>query len=318
MNIEDIQVDQPFRGYLFIKDAQVRTTKNNTKFIKLVLTDKDFNEITGFLWNATEDDIRDFKQGIVAAVTGKGKSFNDTLQLDIQRIRTTNEGDMIDLSEYIEVAPEEPKDMYQELVDTINNFENEDIKQITLKSLELHKDKLDYYPAAKTVHHALKGGLLYHTVSMLRLAKELAKLYPFLNEDLLYAGVILHDLGKTEEMNSDVNGNVSDYSAHGKLIGHIPGQISELELLGSELGTDEEVLMLLEHMILSHHYEPEYGSPKRPMFPEAEVLHHIDVIDARMNTMNKYRKAIQPGSFSERIITLDNINLYRPSFDKEN
>lgn len=318
MKLEQLKVDEPFRGYLYIKDAQVRTTKNNSKFIKLLFSDSDYNETTGFLWNATDDDIQNFTQGTLVGVLGKGKSFNDILQLDVQKIRLTNEGDNVDISDFIEVAPEDPEEMYNEIVNTINNFENEDIKKITLRSLNDRKDKLSYFPAAKSVHHAMKGGLLYHTLSMLRLAKAIAELYPFLNKDLIYSGVILHDLGKTDEMLSDESGNISDYSIKGKLLGHITTQISDLEKLGQELEVDPEILLLLQHMILSHHYEPEYGSPKKPMFPEAEVLHHIDMIDARMNSMNKQRKRILPGGFSERLPMLDGISLYRPTFDTEN
>lgn len=97
-------------------------------------------------------------------------------------------------------------------------------------------------------------------------------------------------MGKIDEMQASENGVVDDYTPEGKLIGHITTEITEVDRLGRELGTDPEILLLLEHMILSHHYEPEYGSPVRPMFPEAELLHHIDVIDARMNTMARIRK----------------------------
>lgn len=316
MKLNYLKAEMPFRGYLYIRDAQVRTTKNNSQFIKLTLSDSDYNEVTSFLWNATEEDINNFTQGKLVEVSGKGKTFNDLLQLDIQKIRNTNIGDDVDISDFIEVAPESSENMYSELLSVIDNFENEDIKNITRKSLENRKEKLEYFPAAKSVHHAMKGGLLYHTLSMLRLAKAIAELYPNLNTDLLYSGVILHDLGKTDEMISDEMGNVSDYSTKGKLLGHISTQISELETLAKELGTDEEVLMLLQHMILSHHYEPEYGSPKKPMFPEAEVLHHVDMIDARMNSMGKVQKNLQPGTFSERQPMLDGISLYKPSFVK--
>ena len=148
---------------------------------------------------------------------------------------------------------------------------------------------------------------------MLQIGKSLTTLYPFLNSDLLYAGILLHDIDKITEMVSDANGSVSDYSPEGKLLGHIVTEIVEIEEYGKRLDTDAEVLLLLKHMILSHHYEAEYGSPVRPMFPEAELLHHIDIIDARMNTMEKIEKGLTPGSFSEKVWGLDNIQMYRPS-----
>ncbi len=171
-----------------------------------------------------------------------------------------------------------------------------------------------HFPAAKRHHHALKGGLLYHTLSMLKIGMVLAPLYPFINADLLYAGIILHDLGKVDEMISDPNGIVSDYTTEGKLLGHIVTGIADLKLKGEELGTDPEILLLLEHMLLSHHYEAEYGSPKRPMFAEAELLHHIDVIDARMNTMERIQNTLEPGTFSDNQWSLDGIQVYRTTF----
>ena len=150
---------------------------------------------------------------------------------------------------------------------------------------------------------------------MLRIGKSLVGIYPFINRDLLYAGIILHDIGKINEMVSDENGSVSDYTPEGKLLGHITQEIVELELVGQSLGTDPEVLMMLKHMILSHHYQPEFGSPKRPMFPEAELLHHIDMIDARMYTMEQALNRVEPGTFTEPNWSLDGISLFRRSFE---
>lgn len=317
MRLSQLGADEPYRGYLFIKDAAVRTSKNGNQFIKLVLSDQDFKETTGFLWNASEDDIKNFKQGVLVGVLGKGKIFNDAIQLDIQKIRLTNEGDIVSIRDFIETAPEEPEDMYDEILNTINNFSNEEIKFVTKTAFEDRSEELMYFPAAKSIHHAMKGGLLYHTISMLRLAKELASLYPFINEDLLYAGVILHDLGKVDEMISDANGTISDYTAKGKLLGHITSEISDIEKICRDNNISDETALLLEHMILSHHYEPEYGSPVKPMFPEAELLHHIDVIDARMNTMRKIQKDLVPGTFSERQGKLDGISIYKPTFQED-
>ena len=115
-------------------------------------------------------------------------------------------------------------------------------------------------------------------------------------------------------MISDPNGIVSDYTTEGKLLGHIVTGIADLKLKGEELGTDPEILLLLEHMLLSHHYEAEYGSPKRPMFAEAELLHHIDVIDARMNTMERIQNTLEPGTFSDNQWSLDGIQVYRTNF----
>ena len=145
---------------------------------------------------------------------------------------------------------------------------------------------------------------------MLRDADAISEIYPTLDGDLLAAGVMLHDLNKIREFDSDEMGLVSDYSVEGNLIGHLVQGVAELNQAGEALGTPRELLLLLEHMILSHHDLPEYGSPRRPMFPEAEVLHLIDLLDARMYEMDRALTAINPGTFTERIWSLDR-KLYR-------
>ncbi|MGI6108575.1 MAG: 3'-5' exoribonuclease YhaM family protein [Eubacteriaceae bacterium] len=315
MRLKDLKADRPIKAYLYIREANVRDSKNGSRFIRLQLSDPDYNEITAYVWNAGEADIEDYQAGRIVGIAGKGKEFQGNLQLDIQRIRLANEGDSVTLDQFIETAPYSSEDMLDEIDHAIASFENEDMKKITEAVVDGKRDRLEYFPAAKTFHHAVRGGLLYHTVSMMRLGKQLAKLYPFVNEDLLTAGIILHDMGKVDEMHASENGVVDDYTPEGKLIGHITTEITEVDRLGRELNIDPEVLMVLEHMILSHHYEPEYGSPVKPMFPEAELLHYIDVIDARMNTMGKIENQLEPGQFSEKAFSLDNIRLYKPKID---
>jgi len=152
---------------------------------------------------------------------------------------------------------------------------------------------------------------------MLRTAEKISEVYTSLNKDLLYAGVILHDLAKMEEMDSSILGIVSDYTVEGTLLGHIVQGIKNLEIVGQRLGVDKEVVMLLQHMILSHHYEPEYGSPVKPMIPEAEVLHYLDIIDARIFDMTKATKDIEAGSFSDRLWSLENRRVYKPNLKSE-
>ena len=164
------------------------------------------------------------------------------------------------------------------------------------------------------MHHAERSGLLHHTTDMLRLAKALLEIYPWLNRDLLLAGVIIHDLGKIDEMKSDQTGNVTDYTRDGQLLGHLVRGITNLNRVAEETGVTGECLILLEHMLLSHHGESEYGSPKPPMFAEAEALHWIDIMDARMNTMKTVTDKTPPGAFSEKIFSLDR-RVYHPEMN---
>ena len=314
MEIKHLKKGQPFLGYLFIKSQNVKTASNGSRYFNMTLTDVNFDEIDGKMWDVKEADEEEFVAGKLVKIKGTVQEYNGHLQLIANRMRLANAGDDVSIDDYVESAPHSFEGMMAELKETVSAFKNPDLKKITAAIIEDKEKALSYFPAAKKMHHALKGGLLYHTYSMLKVGKAIAPLYPFLNTDLLYAGIILHDIGKIAEMDSDENGSVGDYTAEGKLLGHIITEIVEIDRFGRALDIDEEVLLMLKHMIYAHHYEPEFGSPKRPMFPEAELLHHIDIIDARMNTMEKVENTLAPGTFSEQIWGLDRIQIYRPTF----
>ena len=178
--------------------------------------------------------------------------------------------------------------------------------------LKQHREAFLVYPAATKNHHDYVSGLLDHVVSMLRLGKAIAELYPSLNKDLLYAGIILHDVGKVVELSGPV-GTV--YTPAGNLLGHITIMVNEIAMAAKELGIEGEEVVLLQHMVLSHHGKEEWGSPKRPMLKEAEILHYIDNIDAKMNMLNRALSKAEPGEFTERLFPLDNRQFYKPTFE---
>ncbi len=149
---------------------------------------------------------------------------------------------------------------------------------------------------------------------MLKSAEALLGVYTKLDSDLVYAGVILHDLCKTTEITAGESGMPIEYSREGLLVGHIPQGISSIAMAANDLGADEEVSFMLQHMVLSHHYEPEFGSPRRPMFPEAELLHYLDMIDARMYDFNNVMDSMEPGTFSQNVWVLHNRRLYKKTF----
>ena len=150
---------------------------------------------------------------------------------------------------------------------------------------------------------------------MLRLAKAIADLYPVLNRDLLYAGVILHDIGKVVELSGPI---ATTYTVKGNLLGHITLMVSEIEEVARTLGVEEtEEVMLMQHMVLSHHGKEEWGSPKRPMIQEAEMLHYIDNIDAKMQTLTRELEYVEPGEFTKRLFSLDQRAFYRPKFTED-
>ena len=166
-------------------------------------------------------------------------------------------------------------------------------------------------------HHSIRAGLLYHIVRMLYAGDKLSDIYDIVNKELLFAGIILHDIAKIEEYDANELGIVSDYNAEGQLLGHIIQGITMIDNAANYLGVDSEVALLLKHMILTHHYEPEYGSPKKPMIPEAEMLHYLDILDARMYDMEKALNKVEPSGFSEKVWTLDNRKIYKSKFNNE-
>ena len=149
---------------------------------------------------------------------------------------------------------------------------------------------------------------------MMMMGERACEVYTNLNKDLLLAGVALHDIEKLNELDSDENGAVEDYTLRGKMLGHL---VMGVETIGDrcrELGIDDEKCVMLQHMSISHHYEPEFGSPKKPLFPEAEMLHYLDMTDAKMFDAEQALKDVAPGEFSDKIYTLDNRKLYKRTF----
>ena len=177
--------------------------------------------------------------------------------------------------------------------------------------LEKHKEKLLFWPAAYKLHHAIRGGLLLHTLSIIRLCEGVCNIYPAVDKELLIAGAILHDIAKTEEFTVSHTGVASGYSTKGNLIGHLAYGAMMIEKAANELGVSEETATLLEHMVLSHHGEPEFGACMRPMFLEAILLSQLDMLDATVYEVNDALEPLSKGDFSGRMWALDNRKLYK-------
>ncbi len=297
---------QMIEGYLLVRAAEQRTSSNGSKYLDLTLSDRQ-SEINAKMWDGQTSAP---KPSTVVKVRGMMLEYNGRPQLRVDKLRPTEAGDGVDLSQLVPCAPDPTNEMMDQLLARVQRIQNQALKDLVSYRIEECKEQLEYYPAASKLHHAERGGLLHHVTTMLKDADALSDIYPTLDRDLLAAGVMLHDLCKIREFDSDEMGLVSDYSVEGNLIGHLVQGVAELNQAGSALGTPRELLLLLEHMILSHHDLPEYGSPRRPMFPEAEVLHVIDLLDARMYEMDRALSAINPGTFTERIWSLER-KLYR-------
>ncbi|MBQ4638986.1 MAG: HD domain-containing protein [Clostridia bacterium] len=310
--LASVQRDQKFEGFLLVRTADQRTSSNGGKYLDMTLCDTS-GDINCKMWDGT---IPPPRQGSIVKVRGTVQEYNGRLQMRIERLRNPGPEDDIDISALMPCAPEKPEVMLAEINRTIENMQSPELKGIMREMIKMCGDKLMYYPAAQRLHHAERSGLLHHTISVLRAAEKLLPLYPFLNGDLLRAGAIAHDLSKTAEFLSDENGNVSDYSAEGQLLGHLVHGVAQVKEAARRANVQGEYVLLLCHMVISHHGEADHGSPRPPMFPEAEMLHMLDDMDAKMNEMEGVMRRTPAGAFSEKIWSLDR-RLYHPRYCTE-
>ncbi len=297
-------------GFFYVKESELKTTTTNNKYMNFCFADRT-GEINAKLWDWDEENAVRFKSGILVHAKGTIVDWQGQLQLKIDLLRRTTDVDSVQLEDYIPSAPYSGESMLNFIESCIAQMKDDELKRLVAAVIEQYRDRLLFYPAAKKNHHAVRAGLLYHTATMLKGAVALSKIYTFLNTDLLYAGVILHDMGKMDEMSVNDSGLVSEYTTEGMLLGHLVQGVKNIEKIGTGLGIHPEKILLIQHMLLSHHYIPEHGSPKSPAFPEAELLHYLDIVDARMYDMNKAMESTEPGSFSDRIWSLENRSVYK-------
>lgn len=312
VSIRDFKVGQKINGVYLIKSIIVKVTNsNNKRYLDVTLSDKT-GDINAKLWDLKDNYGNEFLENTLVNAKGYVLNWQNSMQLKLESLSNDFSRDGVNISDYVQCAPIDAIEMFHEVYEIVCGFNNEDIKNILLEILNIKKEKLLYYPAAKSNHHSIKSGLLYHILSMIKLGDSISNLYPIVNKELLFAGIILHDIEKTEEMESNELGIVSTYTIEGQMLSHLIQGITLVDRVCSKVKASDEIKMLLQHMILSHHYEPEYGSPIKPMIIEAELLHYIDVIDARMYDMKKVLDSIEEGSFSERIFSLNNRKIYKP------
>lgn len=308
----DLLVGDRVDCFFIVKRVDLKTTNSkDKKYLDFIFGDKT-GEISAKLWEVPLEMEDMFKESDLVKVRGTVTSYMNSNQFKVDRIRLAVPEDGANPEDFVESAPLDNRFMFQEIGKYIASIKDVDIRNVVREAVEEKKDKIMYYPAAKRNHHAIRSGLLYHVLTMLKLGESISGIYSSVNTDLLYAGIILHDLEKMNEMESSELGIVSEYTIEGNLLGHISLGVKNVDRICDRLNTPDEKRMLLQHMILSHHYEPEYGSPVKPMFLEAELLHHIDMIDARVYDFTHAVRDVEPGSFSEMIFSLDRRRIYNP------
>lgn len=294
-------------GFVILKRCEEKTTRSGAPYLDLIIGDKD-GEMFAKYWEATQPGL--FQQDMVVKIRGTIEQYNGKDQFRVNQIRPVNSDDNYNLSELIPSSEVGGEQLFGMIKNRVNAFEDEDLKAIVNKIIDERKDKLITCPAALRLHHAMLGGLMYHTMSIVRMAEEICKIYNNVDKDLLLAGAILHDVAKTWEFETGSTGLAKGYSVEGELVGHLVKGAMYIDEAAKELNITSDRVFLLEHMVLSHHGIPDYGSPIRPMFLEAIILSALDTLDANIYEVNEATSKVDAKSFTDRLWALDNRKLY--------
>ena len=309
-NVKDMVPGDKVEGFYILKEAYQKISSNGKPFLSAVIADK-----TGTMdvkvWDyagpvGTQEDV-----GKIIKIRGDVSEFKGNPQLSLSNIRMALPEDNCDTVRLVAAAPIDKDETVRKVRALVDSMEDPDYRQVARTMLERHLEAFASIPAAKSVHHSFLSGLLIHTANMMAMADFLSGQYAsVIDRSLLLTGTLLHDFAKEIEFRFSDLGIVTDYSVKGQLLGHLVMGAQEVAQVCAELGTPEEKSLLLQHMILSHHGEPEYGAAVKPMFAEAELLSYIDMVDSRMEIYAELLPSVAEGSFSSRVFALDK-RIYR-------
>ncbi len=300
----DMNYGDDIEGFYFLKDAALKTSAAGKPFFSGTVADRS-GSMEVKVWDYSGP-ISGADAGKIVKLRGKISEFKGAPQFIAGRIRLAENGDRYDLGRLVPVAPIDVDARLQEVRTLVASIEDSDYRNVAQLLLDRHREALRNIPAAKSVHHSFLSGLLMHTSNMLRAADFLSGLYGnIIDRSLLLTGTLLHDFAKEREFTFSNLGIVTDYSVKGQLLGHLVMGAQEAAEAAKETGMPEEKSLLLQHLILSHHGEPEYGAAVKPVCAEAELLSYIDLIDSRMEIYEESLADVPEGSFSSRIFALD-------------
>ena len=284
--IKDLKPGDRVADIYMCKHKQSATTKNGKEYYSVILQDKT-GTVDAKIWEPGGAGIDEFDAQDCIDVFGEVTSFNGAIQINVKRARKCSEEEY-DLSNFLPVSSKDNDTMYKELLGIIGTVENPYLKKLLQEFFVNDKDFIEKFrksSAAKTVHHGFIGGLLEHTLSVTKLCIYMAGVYPMLKRDLLITAAICHDIGKTKELSLFP---VNDYTDEGQFLGHI---VMGVEMVGEKArnieGFPELLKQELQHCIVAHHGEFEYGSPKKPAIMEAVALNLADNTDAKMETFTE-------------------------------
>lgn len=297
----------------FVSDIKEGTTSSGESFISLKIYDKE-DKIEVKIWQTdlSEMKAREVDNGAFVVARGTGQTYKGNMQFVVDKtdkplIRKVKDGEF-NIADYMPTAPIDYEEIKTYLYNGIQQIKDAELRKFVSDIFDDYGDKLISYPASLNVHHEYLNGLGYHLYRMLASALALKSVYKnHVNFDYVIAGVLLHDIGKVECYEVSDVGMPMDYTLENNLIGHISIGLLMLE----PYDLSEEKKNLVRHLLLSHHGRPEFGAVVTPMFIEAELLHQIDMIDAKVTIMETEMDKLEPGEMSDRIWSLDRTKLYR-------
>ena len=302
--IRDLNENDRVESVYFIESAETRPTKGGTEFLRVTMKDKT-GKIMGNAWDLNAANVNLVKTGDYALVSGEVYVYNDQLQFKIYGIRKANENEY-NISDYLEVSKRDIKDMEEELKKFIDKVDNKYLKELLVKIfIEDEQFFSDFckHPAARAIHHNYIGGLIEHTLGVARISESICNLYEKVNKSLLLTGAVLHDIGKVYEMSKYP---IVEYTDKGQFLGHIIIGINIIHDKIREIKDFPSLLEIeLEHLILSHHGEYEFGSPKKPAILEAFILNYADNLDAKIEVFRKELSNIPNTNWTKTIYSLD-------------
>ena len=305
--ISELVDGEHFKGQLLVGNSSKCVNNSGANYLNLELRDSS-GTINGKKWDINGEDETIFTIGNVVDIEGDVLKYKENLQIKVLSA-TSVPMDEVDTARFVKQPPVPKEQLIKRFNEYVESIKNEDCRKILDYLIKRLSPNLFEYPAAVSVHHDYASGLLVHTLSMADIATYLCDHYENVNRDILLTGVLLHDMGKTIEFEGPV---VYKYSLTGKLLGHITIMVSEIRRAAEGLKITSEVPLLLEHMVLSHHGYPEFGSAIMPMTQEALMLSLIDNLDSKMVIVQKAIENVNPGEFSQKVFPLDNRTIYKP------
>jgi 3'-5' exoribonuclease len=292
--IKEIRENEIVEGVFWVKEKATPLSRSGAPYLRVRLADRT-GEIEGRVWDGVEEFADLFERDDFIRIKAQATSYQDRVQLNIKSIKKVKDTE-VSLDEFLPSSLRDPEEMLAELIEIGQGIENDYLKQLVMAFLENEEFTALFKraPGAKRLHHSFLGGLLEHTLSVVNLIQKLKGYYEGINHDLLLAGGVLHDIGKVYELSYERS---FDYTDVGRLVGHIVMGVEmvDKEIAGIE-GFPVELAMLMKHLLLSHHGQYEWGSPTRPMTLEAQILHHLDDLDAKVKGIQEFMQKAQEGA----------------------